>query len=146
MHLVPILRDGSVTLSGVHLPAVAESVIAGTVQMYERCGFVEPWIGYLAIDGGACVATCGFTSPPVEQVAEIAYFTFPDFEKRGVATRMAQRLVSMAQASDAFVKIIAHTLAEENASNHILKKLGFAFAGTINHPEDGTIWQWSYEC
>src|SRR5260221_10865355 len=97
MRLVPIPRDGNVSLSGIALPEVAMSVIAPTVQMYERRGYVEPWVGYLAVEAGRCVGTCGFTSPPEEGVAEIAYFTFPDFEKRGVATRMAQRLVSIAQ-------------------------------------------------
>jgi len=113
--------------------------------MYERRGYVEPWVGYLAIEGETCVGTCGFTSPPTGEVAEIAYFTFPDFERRGMATRMAQRLISIAQECDPSVRIIAHTLTEENASNHILKKLGFAFTGTVDHPEDGKIWEWSYE-
>ena len=145
MQLISIPRDGGVRLSGMTLPEVAMSVIAPTVQMYERRGYVEPWVGYLAIEGGNCVGTCGFTSPPVKGVAEIAYFTLPDFEKRGIATRMAQRLVSIAQECDSSVRIVAHTLTEENASNHILKKLGFAFTGTIDHPEDGKIWEWSYE-
>ena len=145
MHLIPIPRDGNVSLSGITLPEVAVSVITPTVQLYARRGYVEPWVGYLAIEGGNCVGTCGFTSPPVKGVAEIAYFTFPDFEKRGIATRMAQRLVSIAQECDSSVRIIAHTLTEENASNHILKKLGFAFTGAVDHPEDGKIWEWSYE-
>jgi len=100
---------------------------------------------YLAIEGNNCVGCCGFTSPPVGGVAELAYFTYPDFEKRGMATRMAQGLLSIARECDSSVKLIAHTLAEENASNHILKKLGFAFTGTVDHPEDGKIWEWSYE-
>jgi len=145
MHLIPISRDGSVRSSGVTLPEVAVSVIAPTVQVYERRGYVEPWIGYLAIEGDRCVGACGFTSPPVKKVVEIAYFTFRDFENRGIATRMAQRLVAIAQECDSSVRIVAHTLTEENASNHILKKLGFAFTGTVDHPEDGKIWKWSYE-
>lgn len=145
MNLIQIPRDGSVKLSDAALPDVAMSVIAPTVQMYERRGYVEPWVGYLAIEEGRCVGACGFTSPPVRGVAEIAYFTFPDFERRGMATRMAQRLISIAQECDPSVKIVAHTLTEKNASNHILKKLGFAFTGTVDHPEDGKIWEWSYE-
>src|SRR5687768_6868597 len=128
MHLIPIPRDGSVRLSGVPLPDVAMSVIASTAQMYERRGYVEPWVGYLALEEGSCIGTCGFTSPPVGEVVEIAYFTFPDFERRGVATRMAQRLISIAQVCDPSVKIIAHTLTEENASTHVLRKLGFVFS------------------
>ena len=145
MHLVPIPRDGNVILSGITLPEVASSVVAATVQFYARRGYVEPWVGYLAIEGGKCVGSCGFTSPPAEDVVEIAYFTYPGFERRGVATRMAQRLISIAQECGPSVRIIAHTLTEENASNHILRKLGFAFTGTVDHPEDGKIWEWSYE-
>jgi RimJ/RimL family protein N-acetyltransferase len=145
MQLIPIPRDGNVRLPGVTLPELAMSVIAPTVQSYPRRGYVEPWVGYLAIEGGNCVGGCGFTSPPAEDVVEIAYFTFPDFERRGMATRMAQRLISIAQECDPSVRIIAHTLTEENASNHILKKLGFAFTGTVDHPEDGKIWEWSYD-
>ena len=145
MHLIPIPRDGKVSLSDITLPEVATAVIASTVQIYERLGYIEPWVGYLAIEGNNCVGCCGFTSPPVEGVVEIAYFTYPDFEKRGIATGMAQRLISIAQECDSSVRIIAHTLTEENASNHILKKLGFAFTGTVDHPEDGKIWEWSYE-
>ena len=145
MHLVSIPRDGNVSLSGITLPEAATLVVASTVQLYARRGYVEPWIGYLAIEGGNCVGGCGFTSPPAGGIVEIAYFTYPDFERRGIATRMAQRLISIAQECDPSVRIIAHTLTEENASNHILKKLGFAFTGTVDHPEDGKIWEWSYE-
>lgn len=145
MHLVSIPQEGKLSLPGLALPEVAKSVIAGTVQIYRQRGYAEPWVGYLAVEGGACVGSCGFTSPPVEKVAEIAYFTFPDFERRGIGTLMAQRLVAIAGECDPSVRIIAHTLTEENASNRILKKLGFAFVGTIDHPEDGKIWEWSYE-
>ena len=109
MHLVSIPRDGNVSLSGIALLEVATSVVASTVQLYARRGYVEPWVGYLAIEGGKCVGGCGFTSPPAEDVVEIAYFTFPDFERRGMATRMVQRLISIAQECDPSVRIIAHT-------------------------------------
>src|SRR5260370_28248919 len=141
MQLVSIPRDGNVSLSGITLPEAVTSVVASTVQLYARRGYVQPWVGYLAIEGGHCVGGCGFTSPPVGDVVEIAYFTYPDFERRGIATRMAQRLISIAQEFDPSVRIIAHTLTEENASNHILKKLGFAFSGTVDHPEEGKIWE-----
>jgi RimJ/RimL family protein N-acetyltransferase len=145
MHLVSIPRDGKVSLSGITLPEAATSVVASTVQLYARCDYVEPWVGYLAFEGNNCVGCCGFTSPPAGGVVEIAYFTYPDFEGRGIATAMAQRLISIAQGCDPSVRVIAHTLTEENASNHILKKLGFARTGTVDHPEDGKIWEWSYE-
>ena len=145
MNLIPIRRDGSVMMnSDMTLPEVAQSVITATVQLYEQRGYVEPWIGYLAVEDGAYVGSCGFTSPPLEQVVEIAYFTFPDFERRGIATRMARQLVSIAQEADSAVRIIAHTLKEENASTRLLKKIGFVFSDAVDHPEDGNIWEWSY--
>ena len=145
MRLVPIPRDGKVSLSGIKLTEAVRAVIASTVKLYARRGYLEPWVGYLAVVGSECVGCCGFTSPAVGGVAEIAYFTCPDFERRGIATRMAQGLISIARECDSSVRIIAHTLTGENASNHILKKLGFAFAGAVDHPEDGKIWEWSYE-
>ena len=111
MHLTPIPRNGNVTLSGIPLPEVATSAVKSTLQLYARAGYVGPWVGYLAIEGDQCVGCCGFTSPPVEDVVEIAYFTFPDFEQRGVATRMAQHLISIAQERDPSVTVIAHTLS-----------------------------------
>ena len=145
MQLIPIPRDGNVSLPGVTLPEVALSVIAPTAQMYERGGYVEPWVGYFAVEEGKCVGTCGFTSPPAGGTAEIAYFTFPSFEKRGIATRMTQHLISIAKECDPSVKIIAHTLAEENASTRVLRKNSFVFTGLVHHPEDGNIWKWNYE-
>ena len=145
MQLVLIPRDGKLVLSDITLPELATSVVASTLECYGRRGYSEPWVGYLAFEGGNCVGCCGFTSPPVANMAEIAYFTFPEFEKRGIATRMAQALISIGRKTDPSVRIIAHTLTEENSSNHILKKLGFVFTGVIDHPEDGKIWEWSYE-
>ena len=144
MQFVPIQRDGGVHLGGVALAESLKPVIAQTVQMYNRNGYVEPWLGYLAIEGGDCVGTCAFTAPPAGGGVEIAYFTFPAFEKRGIATRMAGRLVEIARESNRSVRIIAHTLTEENASTRILRKLGFVLNGTITHPEDGCVWLWSH--
>jgi RimJ/RimL family protein N-acetyltransferase len=38
--------------------------------------------------------------------------------------------------------VIAHTLAEPNASTRVLANLGFEHTQTIEDPEDGTIWRW----
>lgn len=144
MNLLPIPRsrdiDGKIALS-----EIPRTVILQTVEMYARRGYIEPWIGYLAVEGDTCVGCCGFTAPPVNGIVEIAYFTFPGFERRGIATGMARSLITIAAESDLSVSIIAHTLPEVNASNHILKKLGFVFVGEVNHPEDGNIWEWRYE-
>jgi ribosomal-protein-alanine N-acetyltransferase len=73
---------------------------------------------------------------------EIAYFTFPEFEGQGVATSMAGALLEIVDGSGVQVLVFAHTLPEVNASNSILKKLGFTFAGTVPHSEEGSVWEW----
>lgn len=48
---------------------------------------------------GVAVGTCGFKSSPDQGRVEIAYFTFPDFEGRGLATAMAGELLAIAIGS-----------------------------------------------
>jgi [ribosomal protein S5]-alanine N-acetyltransferase len=112
--------------------------------LYARRGFVEPWVGYLALEAGEWVGGCGFAAPPVAGEVEIAYFTFPGHEGRGVATQMATALLDLTAeaAAQGGFEFIAHTLPEENASTSILKKLGFVHEGVIDHPEDGPVSKW----
>jgi len=120
----------------------AFGVIVAVRQLYGRVGFQPPWICYLAFEAGRCVGTCGFTSPPRDNRVEIAYFTFPENEARGVATRMASELIKIARKSLPDLVITAHTLPKQGASTAVLRKLGFAHVATREHPEDGTIWEW----
>jgi len=127
-------------------PEVASSdVMKGTceavLKMYGEAGPQLPWVGYLAGESGVFVGTCAFKTLPNEQGVEIAYFTFPGHEGRGVATRMAKRLVEIAEIH--LVRPVrAQTLPEQNASTHILEKLGFTCVGAVQHPEDGEVWEW----
>jgi len=143
--LIPIDSDGSVPDYSGDLPAITGDVLPATVGLYGRVGFEPPWINFLALVDGAVVGTCGFTSPPVDGRVEIAYFTFPDHEGRGLATAMARELVAISQRHDPSVLVTAHTLPGRNASHRVLEKLGFAYASTLEHPEDGTIWVWQLE-
>ncbi len=83
-----------------------------------------------------------FKSAPVDGRLEIAYGTLPGHEGKGVATTMAKALVEMVDQEGADLTVFAQTLPEGNASTSILKKLGFTLAGTVEHPEDGTVWEW----
>jgi [ribosomal protein S5]-alanine N-acetyltransferase len=145
MKLIAINRDGTVSGFEGHIPEVGQSAIESTVQLYSRVGWTQPWIGYLALEDGRCVGTCAFTSAPRNNVAELAYFTFPGNEGRGVATRMAALLISLATGSAPKVVVTAHTLPEENASTRVLRKLGFILEGPRIHAEDGKIWVWRYQ-
>lgn len=140
--LVPIDLDGVPRGHEGILPEVTTEIFRATVKLYESVGFEEPWIGYLALAGSTPVGTCSFKSPPRDERVEIAYFTFPEFEGRGFATAMAAQLVAVARQHRPSVLVAAQTLPERNASHRVLEKLGFNYVETIDHPEDGTVWEW----
>jgi ribosomal-protein-alanine N-acetyltransferase len=145
MRLTPINVDGSFSGFDGLVTEIGRSAVNSTVQLYSKVGFIPPWTGYLAHEDGVCVGTCAFTSAPKGGVVEIAYFTFPGNEGRGVATRMATSLISLARSRAAEIFITAHTLPEENASTRILRKLGFVLVGPRLHEEDGQIWLWRFQ-
>lgn len=117
-------------------------VIEATVAHYQRTGFVPPWIGYVGLNDGVPVGVCGYKSQPIDGRVEIAYGTAPGHEGKGVATVLATELVQIARGEDASLTVFAQTLPEENASTSILKKLGFQMMRTVDHPEDGLVWEW----
>lgn len=139
---MPIQRGGVVEVGTDALPAEAAGVLEGTAALYDLVGFSTPWICYIAILENQAVGTCGFKSAPDAGRAEIAYFTFPAFEGRGIATQMASRLLALAAETDRSVIIAAQTLRGRNASHRVLEKLGFTCTGTVEHPEDGTVLEW----
>lgn len=55
---------------------------------------------------------------------------------------MARALIEIARTADRTIELTAQTLPEPNASNAILRKLGFQFLGPVEVPEDGTVWVW----
>jgi [ribosomal protein S5]-alanine N-acetyltransferase len=142
IRLVPIAQEGSPTEDLGLLADDAKEVCAVTASFYQSSGFLPPWVGYLALSGSTVVGTCGFKGPPVAGSVEIAYYTFPGSEGQGIATEMARRLINTARQADPGITVIAQTLPEPNASNAILKKVGFGYSGVVTHPEDGEVWEW----
>jgi RimJ/RimL family protein N-acetyltransferase len=139
--LHPIARDGSLPPATPPLPAEAREVVAAFLVLY-AAEFAPPWIGYVAESDGVLVGTCAFKSPPRDGAAEIAYFTFPQHEGRGIATAMAERLVQLAHDADPRVRVFAQTLPRTGASTSVLTKLGFVRGADVRHPEDGLVWEW----
>jgi RimJ/RimL family protein N-acetyltransferase len=106
------------------------------------------WGGFFVFDRASrqVVGTCAFKSPPdTNGSVEIAYYTFPLFEGRGYAGAMARELTGRAQAATEVRTILAHTLAEPNASTRVLERAGFHNVGEIVDPEDGRVWRWAIE-
>jgi [ribosomal protein S5]-alanine N-acetyltransferase len=142
LELISIIENGELAKSVSSTPEMVAEMVGATTQLYKTVGYEPPWIGYLAIENDTCVGFCGFKSPPQNNRVEIAYFTFPEYESRGVATRMAAELIRLALDKMPAVTVTAQTLPEENASTSILKKLDFRFVESVEHPEDGLVWEW----
>jgi len=142
LELIAITESGELAKPAPSASQVVAEVGEAYIQLYRAVGYEPPWVGYLAIENGDCIGACGFKSPPQNNRVEIAYFTFPGHEARGVATRMASELIRLARDKMPAVTVAAQTLPEESASTSILKKLRFHLVGTVDHPEDGLVWEW----
>jgi [ribosomal protein S5]-alanine N-acetyltransferase len=89
------------------------------------------------------IGTCGYKGAPnFAGEVEIGYEIAETYQSQGLATEAARALVENAFAHEGVKTVVAHTLAETNASNHLLQKLGFHFIAEHVDIEDGTIWEW----
>ena len=145
IRLIPIARDGATAEAVPDLPEVAAKACASTASLYAKVGFEPPWIGYLALAGSEIVGTCAFPAAPANGRVEIAYFTFPSFERRGFGTAMASALLALARAAEPEIVIFAQTLPQRNTSTAILERLGFKHAGEVDHAEEGRVWEWQLQ-
>ena len=112
---------------------------------YNKVGYKPPWIGYFILREGTVVGCCGFVSGPVDHLVEIAYGTFKQFERQGIASFACQSLVAITKKTDASLTITAKTLMENNASVRLLKRNGFVHRGNVIDDDEGEVWEWLYE-
>jgi [ribosomal protein S5]-alanine N-acetyltransferase len=105
------------------------------------------WWSWLPVlnDENMLIGNCGYKGPPKDGMVEIGYEVIEEYRRIGLASEIAAVLVDNAFNDSNVNKIIAHTLAEENASCKVLRKCGFEFVKEINDEEDGLIWQWALE-
>lgn len=104
----------------------------------------EPhWSSFLFVAGepATVVGMGGFHGPPADDVVEVGYAVAPDHQGRGLATEAVRQLVDRATAAG-LTAVQAHTLAEENASVAVLRRLGFTLEATAVDPDEGEIWRW----
>jgi [ribosomal protein S5]-alanine N-acetyltransferase len=108
----------------------------------------EAWWQYLAIHktDDRLIGAGGYKGGPTRfGVVEIGYEIRPEYRNQGYATEFAQGLIDRAFQFEEVKAVQAHTLAEPNASTHVLKKCGMSFVEEMFDAEDGTIWQWKVE-
>ena len=91
----------------------------------------------------ALVGNGGFTGDPDDSgVVEIGYEIAPEHRNRGFATEAARAMIGYAFAHEEVRAVVAHTLAETNASNAVLRKAGMSFVAEVDDPEVGKAWRW----
>lgn len=110
-----------------------------------RAGADPAWWSYLVIHTAdrALIGLAGYKGQPdAEGRVEIGYGIAPAYRGRGYATETAQGLIDHAFAQAGVLKVWAHTLAEANASFHVLQKCGLEKIAELDDPDDGAIWRW----
>ena len=104
---------------------------------------VAPWTGYLFVrrDEPQLIGNGGFVAAPdAGGVVEIGYEIAPAFQNLGFATEAARAMTGHAFASGA-TAVVAHSLAEPNASNAVMRKLGMRFEADLEL-EGMRVWPW----
>jgi [ribosomal protein S5]-alanine N-acetyltransferase len=103
------------------------------------------WNGYFFIHlkDKALVGNGGFVGSPDESgIVEIGYEIAPEHWNLGFATEAARGMIDYAFRHEEVKAVIAHTLAEKNASNNVLQKVGMEFIEEITGPDIEKIWRW----
>jgi RimJ/RimL family protein N-acetyltransferase len=77
-----------------------------------------------------------------EGEVEIGYEIAPCYQNKGFATEAVRQMLQYAFARTEVSAVIAHTLAAENASNAVLKKVGMSFMEELPNDEVGKVWRW----
>jgi len=110
--------------------------------MYDKNGYVEPWINYVAVKDATVCGTCGFKFPLADNQVEITYSTFPELEGREIGAEMVSHLVRIAFEKMNGVKIIAKSHPESIAHVKTLERLNFKKISEYIHPDGSQMWEW----
>lgn len=89
------------------------------------------------------IGSGGFKGKPDSSgTVEIGYEIATEYENLGYGTEAVTAMRNFAFTKNEVQSLIAHTLAIENASNRLLKKIGMKFDSEIPDPELEKIWKW----
>jgi [ribosomal protein S5]-alanine N-acetyltransferase len=147
-HLVALQSDpsafGHLIGSGVPdgWPQFPESIEFTIARLREHPDQAEWWMHFFLLPDSTLIGSGGYVGPPQDGVVEFGYELAPEFRGRGLGIAAAKAMVAKAAATGAVSMVIAHTLAHENPSTGVLRRLGFTKTGELVDPEDGPIWRW----
>lgn len=143
-------REALAALLGAAVPLDwPEFPEAFTLPISDAIAVDEPgpnrWPGYLFVDRsrGALIGNGGYAGEPNGAgEVEVGYEVAPGYRNLGYASEAVRALVANALKVPAVTAVIAHTLAEENASVRVLRKVGFQWDGEMVAEDAGAIWRW----
>lgn len=144
MELVPIAATLPENQPFADHPA-CQQVLPMTIAYFNAVGYKPPWIGYFARLGKELVGSAGFKGGPKAGKVEIAYGTFPAYQRQGIGSQLCRQLVALALQTDPAISLTARTLEPGGYSARILIKNGFTCLGPIWDEEDGRVWEWAYQ-
>jgi RimJ/RimL family protein N-acetyltransferase len=126
-------------------PQFPEAFTLPTDETEASTALATKWGGYFFIhtQNRALVGSGGFhfQSDNIGTV-EIGYEIASEYWNRGFATEAVHKMVDFAFADEQVTKVIAHTLADVNASNSVLQKVGMKYITEEDDPEQGKVWLW----
>lgn len=127
-------------------PEFPEAIDA-TIEFLQLFPEQAAWAMYFFVDDDvqSLVGSGGFKGAPLEGMVEIGYEIAPGWRGQGLATAAASSLIEVARESGQVGIVAAHTLASENPSMGVLRKLGFVLAATTTDPEVGSVCRWHLE-
>jgi RimJ/RimL family protein N-acetyltransferase len=107
----------------------SEARIRDSIALFDRDG-VGLWLAREAASG-ALVGFCGFlVIASVVPRPQLVYALFERFTSKGYATEMARASITHARTQAAFGEIVAAVDGVNDASVHVLEKLGFTRTAT----------------
>ncbi len=143
------IMDAALAGDDVLAATLGHAVAPGWATFVEALGptrdalAADPEVGawgtrfFVAGDPPELVGWGGFKGPPAGGTVELGYEIAEDRRGRGLATAALRAMLAEAFADERVTAVIAHTLPERNASNHVLRKVGFRYAGEAL--EDGEV-------
>lgn len=125
-------------------PEFPEAVEFTLGKLTEHPHQADWWMHFFLADGGALlVGSGGFVGPPRDGAVEIGYEIAPEFRERGYATAAARAMIDKAMTATGRLRtIVAHTLAHENPSTGVLRRLGFTRVAEIEDTDGTPLWRW----
>jgi ribosomal-protein-alanine N-acetyltransferase len=152
--LLHILLRGDQALSqhlNIQVPTqwseFGKSIFRYTLEKLEA-GDPAEWWTWLPIlrKEATLVGSCGYKGSPNDWgMVEIGYEVSRPFRNQGLATEMASALIKNALVHPDVKYVQAHTMAEENASTHVLKKCGMKMVESVEMPGEGMVWRWKIQ-